>query len=148
MVDGAHLGLSAKTALKTILGGEEPAKSEEKTPEEMFLQIISCTENPNTYDGTATYCAHLILNWLLLDPERAHTSPETEYDWQGDPDHGSEGMKPEFLISLGWYEQMKKEGIMPEDGLGLSGFQWGWAVNAARRCLALNPVANPALLEI
>ena len=31
---------------------------------------------------------------------------------------------------------------------GLSGFMWGWAYNAAMRCLDLPPVPNPALMTI
>jgi len=30
----------------------------------------------------------------------------------------------------------------------LTGFLWGWAVNAARYCLALPPVINPAIMTI
>jgi hypothetical protein len=31
---------------------------------------------------------------------------------------------------------------------GCSGFQWGWAVNAARSILNLDAVPNPALMTI
>ena len=30
----------------------------------------------------------------------------------------------------------------------MTGFMWGWGVNAARRCLDLLPVHNPAILTI
>jgi hypothetical protein len=40
---------------------------------------------------------------------------------------------------------MKDEGV-DLGALGLTGFQWGWAVNAARYALSELPVANPAIL--
>ena len=63
------------------------------------------------------------------------------YDWEGDPDRGSKGMKPEYLKARGLYDVMTDDGVVHEDGL--SGFQWGWALNAARRCVELGPVAEP-----
>lgn len=146
MTDGAHLGVNAKRALDTILGGEpSPTAEERQTAEEMRAEIMALTECPNTYEGTASWTAKLILEWLLANPSRAQEPSEMEYDWDADPDRGADGMKPGFTKALGWYEQMKRDGIDLAD-LGLSGFMWGWAVNAARRCLELPPVPNPAII--
>lgn len=148
MGDGAHIGVGAGRALDTILGGaEQPDDEERQTAEEMRAEIMALTENPNTYDGTAKWTAKFILDWLLANPGRAQEPTETVYDWNGDPDHGADGMKPEFTKAVGWYDLMKRDGVDLAD-LGLSGFMWGWAVNAARRCLELPAVANPAIIDV
>lgn len=51
---------------------------------------------------------------------------------------------PAEVVTAGWYEQMKDQGVMP--ALDLTGFMWGWAVNAALRCMELPPRPNPAII--
>ena len=153
MADGAHLGVGAQRALDTILGGEdEPTNEEMESVESMRGRLLGMTrEDATDYGSTADYAASLILQFILEDVARRMAIPtETEYDWQADPDHGSQGMKPEFLKALGLYEVMKQAGEpWSEIGdLGLSGFMWGWAVNAARRCVELPPAPNPAIVTI
>lgn len=148
MSDGAHAGISADRALDTILGGAPaPTEDEGQTAEEMRAEIMALTEDPHTYGGTANWTAKLILEWLLADPRRAQFPIENvyEHDDAGNLVFNAEGGLN--LIEHGWYDRMKDDGIDLAD-LGLSGFMWGWAVNAARRCLELPPVANPAIINI
>ena len=145
--DGAQLGYDAKQALGAVLGGEQPAPEEAMSAEQMAAEIMALEGDPNTYEGTANWCAKLIVLWLQANPQRASEPTEMEYDWNGDPDRGSDGMKPEFVKSIGWYEQMKRDGVELAD-LDLTGFMWGWAVNAARRIVELPEVPNPAILNI
>lgn len=148
MPDGAHIGVGADRALETILGdAPQPTDEECQTADEMRAEILACTEDPHTYGGTATFMANRILNWLLANPARAQEPPEVDYDWDGDPDRGADGCKPEFVRAPGWTTLMKADGVWP-DGIDLTGFMWGWAVNAARRCLELPPIANPAIIDV
>jgi hypothetical protein len=147
MSDGAHFGVSAERAIETILGGKEtPSPDEQMTVSEFREWIMQPDQEPLDYSETARRQARIILTYFLADPTRASLPGETVYDWEGDPDHGSKGMKPEYLKALGLYEVMKEDGVVQEEGL--TGFQWGWALNAARRCVELGPVANPAIIDI
>ena len=147
MSDGAHLGVSAERALGTILGAEEQPK-EGMTAGEMKDWILACTATDATdYDGMARYAAKLVLEYLLADPKRAQIPTENEYekDENGDLVFNDEGGLN--LVTPDLYEVMKADGI-DLSSLGLTGFMWGWAVNAARRCLELGPVPNPAIVTI
>jgi hypothetical protein len=151
MSDGASQGIKPERALKTILGGEPPPDDDEgMSRQEMrdAILAVDVTKDPETYDEAAMLTARLIYDFVMEDPfERRKIPPETEYDWDGDPDRGSAGMKPEYIKAVGLYDVMKDHGI-PLASLGLSGFQWGWAVNAARYALSEPPVPNPAIVTI
>lgn len=151
MTDGAHQGITPERALKTILGGEPaPEDDEGMSRQEMrdAILAVQLDKPAESYDEAAMQAARLIYDFVTEDPlERRKIPAETEYDWQGDPDHGSEGLKPEYLKALGLYDVMKEHGI-DLASLGLTGFQWGWAVNAARYALAELPVPNPAIITI
>jgi hypothetical protein len=156
MNDGAHQGVSAGRAIRTILGGEpEPTEVERMSPAQMLDWLRSCPpfdrNNPevddDTYSECARYAAKLVLDWLLADPRRAQSPVETVYDWNGDPEHGVGGMNPAHVIERGWYDRMKADGI-DLASLGLSGFMWGWACNAARYAVELPPAPNPALITV
>lgn len=154
MSDGAHQGVSAGRALDTILGGDpEPTADEEMTAAEMrewLLEAPRCDDPTAMADYTtaARSGAGEILRWALANPERfSNYGCGTEYDWDADPDRGSNGMKPEFIKVRGLDGVLKEEGI-PLETLGLTGFQWGWAYNAARRCLELPSVQNPAIVTV
>ena len=138
-VDGAAQGIDAKAALGVVVGGDEQPAS--RSIVDMAIEVMGTTEDPNTYEGTANYCAFLIVSWLKEDPTRAGSPTENVYrygpnnEWTGE------------IIDHGWYERMKDDGI--ELGkLDLTGFMWGWAVNAARAILDLPEVPNPAILTI
>lgn len=148
--DGAHMGVSANRALKTILSGEDqPTEEEQMDPVQMRDWILQPDidygdDMGEGYGEVARRIARTILTYYMADPRRATIPTESEYDWEADPDHGAHGMKPEFVKHLGLYDIMKQEGVPFEPGF--TGFQWGWAVNAARRCVELPPVPNPAFL--
>lgn len=138
--DGAHLGYGPEESMKALVGGEQP--TEQMTAEEMRNNILATTEaDANTYDGCGLYAAKLILLWLLADPSRAQGPPENIYEKDADGK-----MKwPAVVTERGWYDRMKADGIKINE-LDLTGFMWGWAVNAARRCLELPPEPNPAII--
>lgn len=150
MTDGAHLGITAGAALRAIFGSDEPL-DEPMTAGEMRAWIEAASlplpdDRDEGYTEASRYAAKLILHWLLADPSRASTPVEADYDWDADPDRGTQGMKPEHTRAVGWYQQMKDDGI-PINELDLTGFMWGWAANAARRCVELPPAPNPAIVE-
>lgn len=76
-------------------------------------------EFPDTYSGAAWNAAYRI--------------------WKATEEHG-----PEILDSDVWSD------IKGADckGLGLSGFQFGWARNAVRQMLGKAPVENPAIVTV
>lgn len=140
--DGAHLGLSAESSMKAAMGSDEPIQP--MTMEEFVASVRSATKaDARTYDGTARYAARLIVDWLLTDPRRASGPTENVYA------NGDDGRMvwPAVVLEHGWYDRMKADGI-PLDDLDLTGFMWGWAVNAARRCVELPAVPNPAIVTI
>lgn len=142
--DGAHEGVAAEAAMKAAIGGEQPASVQ--TVQEMAASIMAVTpDDANTYDGCARYAAKLIMEWLLEDPSRAAGPTENVYEL------GDDGRMvwPAVVVTAGWYDRMKEDGHAGAlEQLGLTGFQWGWAVNAARRCVELPPVPNPAIVTI
>jgi hypothetical protein len=146
--DGAHLGVSAGRAIETIIGGADPpTEDEQMSVGEFHAWLLQPDLEPLDYEECARRAAREILLYFLADPRRANAPGETEYDWDADPDHGSHGMKPEYVKALSVYEEMKEAGYDLGD-LGLTGFQWGWALNAARRCVELGPLPNPAILTV
>lgn len=146
MTDGAHIGVDAKRALGSILGDDpQPTEQERMDPEQMREWIMACTKDDATsYDGMARYAAKLILVFLLEDPRRASIPTENVYKKGADGEIDWSNMEVE---SPGLYEVMKEHGSDIGE-LGLTGFMWGWAVNAARRCCELPPVPNPAIIDI
>lgn len=142
------MGVSAKRALDTILGGEpSPEPDEQMSVAEFHAYIMQPDHDPLDYEECARRTARAVLVFFLEDPQRATLPAETVYDWDGDPDHGHEGMKPEYVKALGLYDVLKAE-TGYTDEYGITGFQWGWAVNAARRCVELGPLPNPAIITI
>ncbi len=134
MADGAHLGFGAEDSMKAAIGGAEPAES--MTAQEMKDQILASEMSEGfDYNGAAMYTAKLVLLWLEEDPTRAQTPSENTYD------------EDYQVVTSGWYEQIKEANDDLAE-MGLTGFMWGWAVNAARRCLELPPVPNPAIMTI
>jgi hypothetical protein len=151
MTDGASQGIKPERALKTILGGEpapDDGEGMSRTQMRDAILAVDPAKKAESYDEAAMQAARLIYDFVTEDPfERRKIPAETEYDWDGDPDHGAKGRKPEYVKALGLYDVMKDHGI-DLASLGLSGFQWGWAVNAARYALAELPVPNPAIIEV
>lgn len=147
MSDGAHLGITAGDAMKAVIAGDQPEKPP-MSAQEMKDWILAADPTVEfDYDECARYAAKLIMEWLLEDPRRAQFPVENEYekDASGQLVFNSQGGLN--LAERGWYDRMKEDGI-PLSDLGLSGFMWGWAANAARRCLELPAVQNPAIVTI
>jgi hypothetical protein len=138
--DGVAEGLNAEEALGVVLGGE-PAPTDKVRSTMEMAAIVRATTEPIGYDGTANYAAKLILDWLEEDPSRAQGPTENVYS------EGPNGEWTGVVTERGWYGRMKEDGI-PMADLDLTGFMWGWAVNAARAIVELPPVPNPAILTI
>jgi hypothetical protein len=102
--------------------------------------LMEPDQEPLDYSECARRVARTILEYYLADPRRASIPTETVYqepvDWSNP-----------VVAERGLYDVMKDDGY-PLGDLGLTGFQWGWAVNAARRCVELPPAPNPAILTI
>lgn len=116
--------------------------------DEMATRIMAMESCPdeNDYDRTIDWMIKQIVLWLQAHPEKINEPTEMEYDWDGDPDHGSEGAKPKFMTAEGWHPQMKRDGVdLPE---GFTGFMWGCAVNGARAIVGAPEVPNPAIIRI
>ena len=136
--DGANLNVDAESAMKVVMGGEE--EKPRRTTGEMAAEIRATT-GPSGYEGTANYAAKLILDWLEADPSRAQGPTENVYNVD---ENGDTIYAPPYA-QLGWYDLMKQDGI-DLAALDLTGFMWGWAVNAARTILELPAVPNPAIV--
>lgn len=151
MSDGAHQGVRPERAFQAVLGGEQPSEDEMESVEDMRVRLLGLTrEDATDYNSTAEYAASLILHFILEDAAQRIAIPvESEYDWSNFDSEVVPGKKPR-LLRKGLYDVMKEAGPPYDEigNLGLSGFMWGWAVNAARRCVNMPPKPNPAIHEI
>lgn len=140
MSDGAHLGVSAERALTTILGGDPPpAEDEQMGIVEWRQWIMLPDQEPLDYGEYARRVARMVLEFWLEDPQRAQIPAENVYE--------EDAAGCLTVITPGLYEVMRQHGLSLTE-LGITGFQWGWAVNAARRCVELPPVPNPAIITV
>lgn len=153
MSDGAHQGVGAERALKTILGGEEqPSEEEQQTPAEMLDQIREASLTPGSYGDAALACARLILETYEKYPTLRDQPTEGVYL------KGQDGMlviaADKGLVPLvhSLHDILKRlhDEDSPEREIlsGLTGFMWGWAVNAVGYALGDPPKPNPAIAEI
>jgi hypothetical protein len=159
--DGAELGIAAEDGMKAaIAGGEEPPR---RTKEEVRATVMG-TEFSSIYDynTSANAAAKIILLTIEGHPEIdwANTPTEGKYEYVGKDgvvltrQQINDGAVGTFTkIEDGWYDKMKPLIIDTAlgdawDKLGLSGFQWGWAVNCARWLLDMPPVDNPAIVRL
>lgn len=153
MSDGAHKGVGAERALATILGfAPEPTDGECETVEQMKARILSAPiEAEASYDGCATACARLILEAWQRWPKLHAVPSEAVYLTD---EHGGLVVIDDGLVELipGLHSALKSVYRDRPDALAvlsaLTGFMWGWALNAALRIIDQPPEPNPALLEI
>jgi hypothetical protein len=154
MSDGAHLGVSAERALKTILGGEPEPTEDEQMDADTFRQWLVSADRADTYEECARLCARYLLEYLTAHPEDMQLPLDATYDFErahrelGDTPLTTEALD-QFRLSDGVWDRATV--AIPElEALGhdLTGFQAGWAFNAARRCLELPPAPNPALITV
>lgn len=153
MTDGAHLGIGAEAAMEKIVGGKEIEEEAVMTDEEFEAYVRGIDySDPNSlgYDAGATAIARMVLEAYETYPQlqKLGASAETLCDQDGKAVWTEE----QHLIYVGGdlYEIIKL--IHGHDSIEVkvmrqsTGFMWGWAVNAARSILGLDPVANPAIL--
>jgi hypothetical protein len=146
-------GISATDALRVILG-DETEESQPRPSMEEFVESIRNADGPpwnyeeGGYDACTRWLARQILEWLLENPNRANLPVEDIIEWPKLHDGSIDYHKMPILVAAGWSRRMKEDGRFPDGMYGCSGFQWGWAVNAARKCVELPAVANPALLVV
>jgi hypothetical protein len=133
--DGAHLGIMPSRAIDMIVGGApHPASEEMRSTKEMVeligkTTIVDCllvegTADTASYDATALFAAKLTINALIGDPRLARVDEDEVY-WE--VKRAATRLEREHCLMM------------------LTGFQWGWAVNAARAVLELEAIANPAV---
>jgi hypothetical protein len=136
-------------ALAGALGGEEPKRR--MTREEMREYILSAPENPKSYDDFGRFAAKMVFEFLERHPEAATMPADSKHEWPVKADGSFDwNAKPKIVVE-GLYEYIKRtepgNAALLSDA-GMTGFMWGWAVNAARSCLDLPPVHNPAIVTI
>ncbi len=147
--DGADMGVSADRALKTVLGGgAQPTEDEKMDPIAFEKWIMSHTSDPQTYGGTAAYMAKLILDHLRAHPDDARIPTEAEYEDHRLPNGERDWSKFIKKDTRNLSDVMDEYPAWREAIQGATGFMWGWAVNAARRCCELPPVPNPAIVTV
>lgn len=151
MTDGAHLNVGAANAMKTILGGDEP---EPMTDEEFEAMIREAPLSPGMWDygAYANATARIVLEAYERWPQLQEMADTHVYlsDSNGFADWNVNGIGSAVVLNRTLYDVIKQ--IYPEHYeaifIELSGFQWGWAVNAARKILDLGPLPNPAIVTI
>lgn len=150
--DGAHLGYGMEAALRGVLGGKEP--EHRLTVAELRAEIMAASEQPGSYDECGRAIAKAVLEFLERHPE-AHAMPaESSHKWPTGTDGSPDWSAIPTVTVEGLYQYMKR--VEPDWFTvqrsrvfeGMTGFQWGWGVNAARHCLGLGPVPNPAIVTV
>lgn len=121
-IDGADLGVKADVAVKAVLGGPQPTEKEKMSVDEMREWLLSA-KLPSEKDDYGEYARNIAGCFLRLI--ELCVEPEEETLWEKAKQHFPEGNFSEA-----------------------TGFQVGWAVNAARRCANLPPVPNPAIITV
>ncbi len=147
MTDGAHLNIGAESAMKTILGSkdeEEPLSAE--AFEKKIREATILDGDDFDYDAASAFTARLVLEAYERYPMLRDHSDNTEYLTGKD---GKIDWNNPIPTNRTLYEIIKR--IYPEHlsvFRDLTGFMWGWAVNAARNILDLGPLPNPALMTL
>lgn len=160
MSDGAELGITAGTALKTVLGGKSEPKQQDISQMESRIRSAPLPgdgeppfsrENYDSYSAAADSIAHAFL--VLADEDIGVLEGENVYT-EADLIHQDEQVresllgKPKDPADKAW-QAMKARWPGADDWIGgASGFMVGFAFNAARTIKGLGPKPNPALATI
>lgn len=141
-------------------GEPEPVTREQRRAEIEAISFAGHDGGPSAYnyDTSAKAAAKIILQTVEGHPEidwqAIPTEGKYEYlDENGVVLKGDDYSRGRFtMVAPGWSDTMKPL-MTPEqtaewDSLGLTGFQWGWAVNTVRWILDMPPVGNPAIIDI
>ena len=136
MNDGSHLGISAGDAFNVIIGKEIPEESKRvaRSPEEMltylegammYPEILALEDVDQGYNEAARFAGKAILYLFRAHPHLLEIEPNEEIN------EAIRAIEPCFLF-----------------GFGLSGFQVGWGLNAAKFALGKPAGSNPALITV
>lgn len=146
MTDGAHLNIGANDAMKFVVGGGDRPKP--MTDAEFEASIRTAPyESEFDYGTSSNAIARSVLEAYEKYPQLRDLSIDHLYLHD---EHGDIDWSNPIVLNVELYDVMKK--LHPEGSLvrelyaGMSGFMWGWAVNAARKVLGLGPMPNPAIL--
>lgn len=153
--DGAHLGVKADRALGTILGGEEqPTEEDRSTPAELLDEIREVNiAGPHDYGSAALAMAKILLEAFERYPALREHPTENIYLRSDDGNLVFNSKGGLVCLQHGLYDVLKDlhpDEDSPERRLmsDLTGFMWGWAVNAVGFALGDPPKPNPAILEV
>ncbi len=148
MGDGAQKGIGAESAVKTAINGENPPEKPQMTPAEMEEMLRGADLGDTGYEGGANSIARMILEAWDKHPPLESLLTECEYLKDG----SGQMVWPAVQMTVGLSDALKQvyqdEPAKLEIMGGMTGFMWGWAVNAARYCRSLPELPNPALLTI
>ncbi|MCA1572473.1 MAG: hypothetical protein LC798_19670 [Chloroflexi bacterium] len=157
--DGADLGMTAEDGMHGALGDETVnEEATRRTPTELLAEIRA--DQGNTYSGCANRAALAILELFEARPEAQDWPAMAEGTFYVTAT--GERATQEELRSLSFddmefrptgpdlYEVVKKlrPDLYDDVFTAMTGFQWGWAVNAAKYIVGAPPVPNPAIIEI
>ena len=162
MSDGAHIGVNARRALDTILGGEPPPSAEEQASArevEARLRALPLPgEGPGPWerveageiekDEAYALAADLLARAFL---ELADERPElltTRLHYPDDYEIVDLRGKDRDEVDAMWQAFTERWPGADEWLGGASGFMVGWAFNAVRFLKHQPPAPNPALIEV
>jgi hypothetical protein len=145
--DGADMGITAERALHAVLGGApSPERLEGMSPEQMREYLTTAPDSAASYDDTARIAGKIAL---------AHLDAHPEHRLLGNGEYAvtppGESVDDLVEVEPSLYDTIKRhdpEAAAWFGASGITGFQWGWAENAAKYALGLPPVPNPAIVDI
>lgn len=170
MSDGSNLGITARRALGTILGGDDqPSEDERLSDEETRARVMAAPlpgEGPtpwqraeggeidkdDAYSMVADSLAHAFLVIAEGNPE---ILTERQFYTEDDLKNMGDGPwvkdmlgKPKDPTAAAW-EAFKERWPEGDEWIGgASGFQVGFAFNLARHLQGLSVVGNPAIVTV
>jgi len=122
--------------LQTIVGAEPPPTADERRSTGELASLIEASTldhfpahdaiDDTHYDAQALFAAKCVIWTMRSYPHLAAVDDEELYR------EVKRLASPAARLSLG----------------SLTGFMWGWAVNAARAVLELEPLPNPAIVDV
>lgn len=176
--DGADLGLSADTGMRAVMGDEEAQEAPRRSPEELLTDMRADQGDSYAGTANRTALAVLDLFESQPETRDWPAESPGKFVWMTEPAMAADAVRdadgvPGEEVSKTWmnehpeetfpfnltdyvkdgpdlYQTLKEarpdlvEGTLEE----LTGFMWGWAVNAARYVSGLPAVPNPAIVTI
>jgi len=145
--DGAQQNIPAESAMKFIVGGGEYPEALDDLSFEAMIREAPLTGDLG-YEGGANAAARLILEAYERYPQTRELAEDHLYLANGED--GKIDWNNPIYLTVTLYDVIKKIYPQHQEEIWdyLTGFMWGWAVNAARKIAGLSPRANPAIMEI